>query len=1009
VRKNVRNNVCKNVHKTRAARSNGEKGFIDMHKNLLSVVLIAFIAVIGIVAYVLFQGSEAESDIIERQKRPVSDASVEDRPAGPAEQAEDRERLAPGPGEQVPDDDAMPESYREALGILKGRVVETDLTPVPDIGVEIVGGEILDFIQDVNALMDETTGPLELRIDGTRTGADGTFELKNVYPRAFFALGVDLGGARPTARIIDRLPNPGEVVDLGDIVLEPCAVLIGKVVDDEGEPIAGARVRATLLPPVVFISGLQDYRDGCSFLLRFSSREWIIDPPPAMEQIVHFMPFPTTTTGPDGMFRLEGVRLGVMTLVIDRSEYVTSKKGPIQTAAGGERDVGTITLNRGVRLEGNVVDTFGDPVEGIEVRVGPIYGVSEFIVLQPPVQSNGEGKFLFDGAAPLSTFAAARRYPEDPWTVVGPFDPEFEPPTLTLPPAYGLRLAIRDNAGAPIDNGRIKFRQHRLEMNMLPFHPPITPTERMERKEGGIIHIKDLPPGDYELLVTAPGYGVTKEEITVKAEPVSIDVVLQPAYPAVVHVLTEKTKEPVEWAQVHTYHDEGRWMFSPTKLARSRTNGAGDANFGNLDPGDYKVNVSHPSYAITTGNLSVRADLDAGERNETVVFLKPGGIVEGIVHKGGSTHEAPYMIALNLERSDSIVAIQSPRLTATDHEGKFRVTNLNPGHWGVAVLKRVLDKDPLGLGEVMRAGPLMESDVDVASGETSKVVIDLGAKDAGPSARVTGRVLLNGAAAEGALVSTYKGRRYESTVTSTGRYDLGEVPAGERTISLSNLPGPMGHLDSRIRRSVDLAENVPLIVDFEIFTGSLSGRVVTEGDPTAVRGVRISLNDQKDETESGMSIRMSTVTDLDGTFSFESVPTGTYTVRARDQEYACPSVKDVEVFAGTRASDVVLTMVTPVTVKGTVQLSEDLVESRWLGLYIKTADEATDLTAWAQINRRTGDFETKELIPGYYRVTIVAQTDVEYKPMEFTVPAGGVTNLVIVPEPLDAGAEGGDK
>jgi len=306
----------------------------------------------------------------------------------------------------------------------------------------------------------------------------------------------------------------------------------------------------------------------------------------------------------------------------------------------------------------------------------------------------------------------------------------------------------------------------------------------------------------------------------------------------------------------------------------------------------------------------------------------------------------------------------------------------------------------------MRTGPLMESDVEVASGETSKIVIDLGVEEAGPKARVTGRVLLDGAPAEGAIVSTYKGRRYEGTVSSTGRYDLGQVPAGGRTISVSNMPGPMGHLDSRIRRSVDVVENVPVVVDFEIVTGSLSGRVVTEGDPTAVRGVRIALDAQKDDSDSGLSIRMSTVTDLDGTFRFDGVPTGVYTVRARDQEYAVPAIKDLEIFAGAMRDDVVLTMVTPVVAKGTVQLPEDLGESRWLGLYFETVEEGTDLNAWTQVNKRTGEFETRKLIPGYYKATLMGDTAQQYLPVEFRVPPGGVTNLLLVPEPrIDGGGE----
>ena len=49
---------------------------------------------------------------------------------------------------------------------------------------------------------------------------------------------------------------------------------------------------------------MQDYRDDCSFLVRFGQQSDVIEPPPMLKQFVHLLPFPTTTTGEDGTFRL---------------------------------------------------------------------------------------------------------------------------------------------------------------------------------------------------------------------------------------------------------------------------------------------------------------------------------------------------------------------------------------------------------------------------------------------------------------------------------------------------------------------------------------------------------------------------------------------------------------------------------------------------------------------------------------------------------------------------------
>ena len=59
-----------------------------------------------------------------------------------------REAVAP---EVLPEAEVggMPASYRRALGILKGRIVEVDGTPVPDIKVEIYSFEFQNLLRKI--------------------------------------------------------------------------------------------------------------------------------------------------------------------------------------------------------------------------------------------------------------------------------------------------------------------------------------------------------------------------------------------------------------------------------------------------------------------------------------------------------------------------------------------------------------------------------------------------------------------------------------------------------------------------------------------------------------------------------------------------------------------------------------------------------------------------------------------------------------------------------------------
>jgi len=336
-----------------------------------------------------------------------------------------------------------------------------------------------------------------------------------------------------------------------------------------------------------------------------------------------------------------------------------------------------------------------------------------------------------------------------------------------------------------------------------------------------------------------------------------------------------------------------------------------------------------------------------------------------------------------------------PRITATDHKGRFRMTHLNPGVWEVYVMKRLLDKDPMGLSESMRMGPLMESETQVWSGETSYLDINLDSQELGPTGTISGKVRIDGAPAHGARLSLYASKRFEATVDSTGSYNLGRIPVGQHTLKISNLPGRTGLYDVDIWRSLEVMENQSLFEDFEILTGNLSGQVIYESDGSPVRDVKVSANIEGDNNP--YQVRIKSVTGVDGKFLLEGVPIGSYTVKGEDRSLGCTPVSGIKVFPGGRAGPVVISMIDPVWVRGRVEIPKELKGKRWMGLIVSPADAEKTQWQWIKMDKDTGVFETNQLIPGPYKARLVGDFSEQYEFMELFVPQGGVSNLLLVP------------
>lgn len=139
-----------------------------------------------------------------------------------------------------------------AMAKLIGRVVEFDGKPAAARLVRLFRVDPQVLFRPELSLLGDPIADLDGAMAGeTTTGADGRFALPGVWPHSMYLVKADVGGTNPTIKFASRTPSPGAVCDLGDIVLKNGAVVTGRVVDESGDPVAGALVRAADLPAIM--------------------------------------------------------------------------------------------------------------------------------------------------------------------------------------------------------------------------------------------------------------------------------------------------------------------------------------------------------------------------------------------------------------------------------------------------------------------------------------------------------------------------------------------------------------------------------------------------------------------------------------------------------------------------------------------------------------------------------------------------------------------------------------
>ncbi len=953
---------------------------------------------LGIVGYLVFfqnpqyvSGGPGEPDVSTARETEVKKESV----GTPAAAVVDREELSPAETGRMETVQLDP-FFKRSLAGFKGRIVDHEKRPAPQKLIRFYRTDPSAVIHNPGLFHlpeDATHAIPKLEIKEARTDEEGRFLVTGAWPGTFHVYEADADGEQVTRRLVQRVPGPGEIIDLGDIVLLLHGVIIGRVEDEAGEPVAGALVRAADLGaqvPVATMAAvpLERFDINGALIIRENPAPLVIEFPAWARTYYDMVPIPKTRTNAEGEFRLTGVMPGMNVVVVNAKGLLPNVMPMVKVRSGKEKDVKTIRLKEGEFVRGQVVNEEGKPVAGAEVLLAnKSLGIPvDFAGRHGPTDK--EGRFDGSGFRPGAVVAAARTGPGEPWVVAGPTSATSNL-TITLPSQHTLTVRLKSNVATPIEKVSFKLLPSHgyndaVDIATMGLLRWINVDKRIQKLKDGRYSIRELRKGRYDLAVQVEGHGVGRlkfevdgdleKEIQLCAE-VSFEVVVTDS-------AGNGVQNAVVYAAARRDWQQRAELLHGMPLLCGRTDKDGRLVIGCIQEGQVRLTATHPAY----GNAHMEFRTPE-VRQVKVAFKTPGTIAGLLTENGGLPTLGKWtVVAVRLSGGTRGAMPDVPKLQVPDSEGGFEIKGLTPGDYRVLVVKS-LDAitSPGGMfGYVQRQ--LMGGDeprvgTTVAAGSTARVVLDAIKPPeviSGPKARIQGTILLNGRPGAGLVITGWSGRRFTVTADAAGRFDLGERKAGNWTQFQVLKPEDVSIFSGRRNRSlytfsrrVEDGENVDL--NIVIDTGGAAGTVFgTNG--YAAKGVHVQATGvipPREKGEKPTQISQSASTDARGHFEFDSLPAGKYTFEVRDKE-GCGALDNVEVAAGLSSPGLTIKLAAVYQVSGHVDMAffGDK-QPNWIWVQVER-QEAASSRLGASVDRKDGAFKVSNVPPGRYSVRIYA-------------------------------------
>ena len=527
-----------------------------------------------------------------------------------------------------------------------GRVVDTDGGPV-------AGAEVkLRWLEDNERLL------FRDRLDATEptaTDERGDFSFPAVSAGEYEVL---LSHAEYVRHGSPRAEVPGGEgdIDLGVFTLVAGAKIHGLVTNPEGEPVAGATIRA------------RNYRS----MDRDQER--------------------TATSDADGVFQLSGLPHELIELRVRADGYTTLV---LRGARPGTEEPILIELKTGALLTGRVVDAAGRPVAGAPVLLEPdeqtlMRGVDWRDLFR---HTDGDGRFRFEHIGPGSWSLEATQ-----GQATAKVDGiELQPGTqrevdLHLQTQDQLTVIVSTQLSEPVADARIRVKPEgalyatgygttdgsgRAQIGVSPGAALVTVEHSLYQDESTQLV---LEPGNNELALQVRAGGTIRGTVrSADGAPLGL---------ATVKARAEDALRLIPAAR--------RYVSPPTETISGRN---GQFELTGLEPGRYFLAASAPGFAENGPDQPI--EIDGQSVDGVDIVLEPGGSITGIVTGLDSTDLARVEISATRNAEWHV--------TAPDPEGNFAFEDLAPGEWKIVASQG----DDFGPRSVERSVAVQTSTADV--------------------------------------------------------------------------------------------------------------------------------------------------------------------------------------------------------------------------------------------------------------------------------------------------------
>ncbi|HWM94206.1 MAG TPA: carboxypeptidase-like regulatory domain-containing protein [Thermoanaerobaculia bacterium] len=492
------------------------------------------------------------------------------------------------------------------------------------------------------------------------------------------------------------------------VVLEPASRIQGRVEDESGKPVPGASVRLRPAPPPPGTVGVERRRSENSA---------------------------DAEAGPDGVFAFADVAPGAVTIEASAEGFLSPEPVELQVPKTGEvRDV-YLVLGRGASVSGWISTPGGEPVSGARVRIGAVQ-----------TESDAEGRYRLVGIPPglkglvLSHPAYKGRTQE---VDVQPGENRVD---VALERGATVSGRVVDEAGAP-----------RLGVSLIL-------RNRGERGQRGY-QATSGAEGRFEILAVADG------SFDLEAEAAGF----APAVHSAVVEVAGRNVEGLELVLRRGATVSGRiqgleaGQAAAVEVTAERS--GRPARPGTVDhAGRYEI------AALEAGDWHLRARLAEGRREaDAWVAIAPSDReVERDLKLGGGLALDGLVLIEDRPLPQSRVTLRGLDVTAergvtTDHQGTFRIEDLEPGRYRVEVVNA---ERMLSHNEDLELAADREIVIEIATAVLSGTVVAAGSGEAVAEALVYLQRLLGDEPGPLTTVGTNVAGSFVTASLVPGRYRL---------------------------------------------------------------------------------------------------------------------------------------------------------------------------------------------------------------------------------------------